>query len=220
MTAEHNVLMTTLDSMMMDAELCSWLGTDISEQIRDLFVRDSGPKLRDLLSHGVLSASLLPSCFVVAVKNVILRACVRFSIGKKGALVPQYRPLFSQEALQARAWDRLVDLFATLLINGGCEFPKPELPKRMPNCNRRVIASLTELGIALLRRGSPQAVVLVCVPLLFKPDEKLAQVLTKSLERNELSRMMHLCGCFVGLPVPQDRIAKRERSLFEAKAFE
>ena len=51
------------------------------------------------------------------------------------------------------------------------------------------------------------------------PNEKLAQVLLKTLERNEISRFMLIVSCYVGIDVAQDRIAKRERSLFENKCW-
>jgi hypothetical protein len=222
LTADEDCLMTTLDSMLEDERLHAWLGRDATSQMRDLFVLESGPKIRDLVSHGACSPQLPPE-LLRALHNMLGRCCLRFTIGgdTRKHIVP-YTELYSAAALAAREWGRLTQLFQTLCAKlfPQCELrATSEFPETCPErANRRFMATMVEMGMHFAKNEGPAVVLTVATMLLAYPDERFAQVMLKALEKNCVSKIVHLAGCYIGLPIPHDRISKRERALFENKA--
>jgi hypothetical protein len=225
-------LMTTMDYFIDGggAAFDELIGTSALEELRDLFALQNGPKIRDLLSHGACDAARLPLRLVNCLHRLLLRLLLRFRIGGARVVVPEYTACLSEAALCRTAVRRCADLIESL--RDRCESPFPFPPPKVPDSSvlttpvrcaalLRCAAQLTDIAFMLLQKdfnpASFASVVAVLCVLFAAPNDVLASVVKTYLKKNAVSRIVGFVSVFVGLPVDQGSLSKRERALFENK---
>lgn len=217
-------LMTTMDFFIEHGgpQFVYLVGENILEELRDLFVAQNGPKIRDLMSHGACDVARMPSRLVNCIHHVLLRLMLRFQIGGARVEMPPYVSHLSPVAVCQRMVRNCADLLNALRASCASRFPEAVpgiVVSENATATRRCVVLLTEIAFLLFRRSEHDAavgIVTAAACILFAwPNQVLASVVLTCLRKNKVARIVSIMAIYLGLPVAQGDVSKRERTLFQ-----
>lgn len=191
LTAEDDALMTTLDTFLQDgqnpsSEFRKLIGDDAMLQLCDLFYHRDGPRLRDMLSHGVINCSSLPEFLISSVHSLVFRLLRRFSLVRESPSVPPYRPVYHPSVILAQTLRKMVHLseaFEIFALQNALETEDQSIVDLIRACEERerrvtqLSSSFCSSSLSCLTAGSGDIV----VEVLWENDGKRNNVIMFSL---------------------------------------
>uniref|UniRef100_A0A6B2L093 DUF4209 domain-containing protein n=1 Tax=Arcella intermedia TaxID=1963864 RepID=A0A6B2L093_9EUKA len=154
LTARVHSLMTTMDTLLDDFIettpnlIFNEFGQNIMHILHDLFIAKQGPRIRDLIAHGVVEETTIPTYFSNCLAALAIYLCLKYDVDNNGLkdyfkiynsdllervvdFVENYKPLFHPKSYQLRTVNEIYKRWIVLqnLCNEPDITPEPLTPE-------------------------------------------------------------------------------------------